>query len=63
MLAECGECVRAIEAELAVARQRTGVQIDGKRFFRTGDLDRTDEDGYFFLVDRLKRMILNAQGS
>ena len=37
------------------------VQIDGKRFFRTGDLGMTDEDGYFFLVDRLKRMI-NAAG-
>ena len=37
------------------------VQIDGKRFFRTGDLGRIDEDGYFFLVDRLKRMI-NASG-
>ncbi|MEO8038806.1 MAG: long-chain fatty acid--CoA ligase [Betaproteobacteria bacterium] len=34
---------------------------DGKRFFRTGDLGRYDEDGYFFLVDRLKRMI-NAAG-
>jgi fatty-acyl-CoA synthase len=33
------------------------VELEGKRFFRTGDLARTDEDGYFFLVDRLKRMI------
>ena len=28
---------------------------------RTGDLAREDEDGYFFMVDRLKRMI-NASG-
>lgn len=37
------------------------VEIDGKRFLRTGDLGRMDEDGYFFIVDRLKRMI-NASG-
>jgi fatty-acyl-CoA synthase len=37
------------------------VEIDGKRFFRTGDLARTDGDGYFFFVDRIKRMI-NAAG-
>ena len=37
------------------------IEIDGKRFFRTGDLGYVDEDGYFFLVDRLKRMI-NASG-
>lgn len=37
------------------------VTIDGKRFLRTGDLGRMDEDGYFFFVDRLKRMI-NAAG-
>jgi fatty-acyl-CoA synthase len=30
---------------------------DGKRFFRTGDLASMDEDGYYFLRDRLKRMI------
>lgn len=34
---------------------------DGKRFFRTGDLGYYDDEGYFFLVDRLKRMI-NASG-
>lgn len=37
------------------------IELDGKRFFRTGDLGRYDEDGYFFIVDRLKRMI-NASG-
>ena len=33
------------------------VTLDGKRFLRTGDLARVDEDGYFHMVDRLKRMI------
>jgi len=33
----------------------------GRRYFRTGDLGRMDEEGYFFLTDRLKRMI-NASG-
>lgn len=37
------------------------VEIDGKRFLRTGDLAFVDEDGYFFMTDRLKRMI-NASG-
>jgi fatty-acyl-CoA synthase len=37
------------------------VEIEGKRFFRTGDMGRVDEDGYFFMTDRLKRMI-NASG-
>ena len=43
------------------ATEAAFVDIDGKRFFRTGDLGMTDEDGYFFIVDRLKRMI-NASG-
>jgi fatty-acyl-CoA synthase len=30
---------------------------DGLRFLRTGDLGRVDEEGYFYTVDRLKRMI------
>jgi fatty-acyl-CoA synthase len=37
------------------------IDLEGRRFFRTGDLGRIDEDGYFFMVDRLKRMI-NASG-
>jgi fatty-acyl-CoA synthase len=37
------------------------VNIGGRDFFRTGDLGRSDEDGYFYISDRLKRMI-NAAG-
>lgn len=37
------------------------IEIGGRRFFRTGDLGRMDEEGYFFITDRLKRMI-NASG-
>ncbi|WP_423797972.1 long-chain fatty acid--CoA ligase [Neobacillus sp. SAB-20_R2A] len=37
------------------------ITIEGKEFFRTGDIGRYDEEGYFFLVDRVKRMI-NASG-
>lgn len=37
------------------------VEIDGKRFLRTGDLGFMDAEGYFFMRDRLKRMI-NASG-
>jgi fatty-acyl-CoA synthase len=37
------------------------VELDGKQFFRSGDLGKMDEEGYFFIVDRLKRMI-NASG-
>ncbi|WP_343618153.1 long-chain fatty acid--CoA ligase [Ralstonia sp.] len=43
------------------ATQEAFIEIDGKRFLRTGDLARKDEDGYFFMADRLKRMI-NASG-
>jgi fatty-acyl-CoA synthase len=37
------------------------VEVDGKRFFRSGDLGFVDDEGYFFFTDRLKRMI-NASG-
>lgn len=36
-------------------------ELEGKSFFRTGDLGRMDDEGYFFITDRLKRMI-NASG-
>ena len=43
------------------ATEAAFVELDGRRFFRTGDLGRMDEEGYFFITDRLKRMI-NASG-
>jgi fatty-acyl-CoA synthase len=43
------------------ATREAFIEIEGRRFLRTGDLARVDEDGYFFMTDRLKRMI-NASG-
>jgi fatty-acyl-CoA synthase len=43
------------------ATQQAFITLDGKRFLRTGDLGQVDDEGYFFMVDRLKRMI-NASG-
>ena len=43
------------------ATEAAFIELEGKRFFRSGDLGHVDEDGYFFLTDRLKRMI-NASG-
>lgn len=37
------------------------IEIDGKRFFRTGDIGIRDKEGYYFIIDRVKRMI-NASG-
>ncbi len=37
------------------------VDIEGKKFFRSGDLGYIDDEGFFFFTDRLKRMI-NASG-
>jgi fatty-acyl-CoA synthase len=45
----------------ADATKAAFIEMDGKSFFRSGDLGHIDEDGYFFITDRLKRMI-NASG-
>ncbi len=45
----------------AEATKSAFITLDNKRYFRTGDLGYVDEDGYYFYVDRLKRMI-NVSG-
>lgn len=37
------------------------IKLGDRTFFRTGDIAKMDEEGYFFIVDRVKRMI-NASG-
>lgn len=43
------------------ATRETLVKLDGKTWLRTGDIGRRDREGYFYITDRLKRMI-NASG-
>jgi fatty-acyl-CoA synthase len=43
------------------ANESVFIDIGDKKFMRTGDLGRYDEDGYYYIADRLKRMI-NASG-
>lgn len=37
------------------------IELDGQRYFRSGDLGYMDEEGYFFFTDRIKRMV-NVSG-
>lgn len=39
------------------ATKQAFVEIDGKQFFRTGDIAYRDPEGFFYMVDRVKRMI------
>jgi long-chain acyl-CoA synthetase len=40
--------------------EATAEAIDADGWFRSGDLARVDEDGYFFIVDRKKDMIIRG---
>jgi fatty-acyl-CoA synthase len=44
----------------AQATAESFIELYDRRYFRTGDLGYVDEEGYFFFVDRLKRMINTA---
>jgi acyl-CoA synthetase (AMP-forming)/AMP-acid ligase II len=40
--------------------EATAEVIDGDGWFKTGDLARIDEEGYFFIVDRKKDMVIRG---
>ena len=39
------------------ATREAMVELDGKTFVRTGDIGYVDAEGFFFITDRLKRMV------
>ncbi|MFK0087342.1 AMP-binding protein [Pseudomonas sp. NPDC090755] len=64
---QCGEIVTHAPTVFAgywnnpQASRDAFIEIEGKAFLRSGDIGYYDEDGYFYITDRLKRMI-NAAG-
>ena len=60
IIAACPQRMRGYWQQPQATRDAL-IERDGKTFFRTGDLGYMDDEGYFFMADRLKRMI-NASG-
>ena len=57
-----GEELSRLRSALGAERGPRAVLLRGdERYFRTGDLASVDKEGYFFMRDRLKRMV-NVSG-
>ncbi|MFB6118495.1 long-chain fatty acid--CoA ligase [Halosegnis sp.] len=46
--------------QLPEANEEAFTEVDGTRWFHTGDLGYYDEDGFFYVVDREKHMIVTG---
>lgn len=64
---ECGEiCVRSVHWMVEyhkrpeATRDTMYIDKDGRQWLRTGDIGRVDEEGYLYIVDRKKDMILSG---
>ncbi|WP_138005006.1 long-chain-fatty-acid--CoA ligase [Halalkalirubrum salinum] len=45
---------------LPAANDEAFTKVDGRRWFHTGDIGYHDEDGYYYVVDREKHMIVSG---
>lgn len=50
-------CVKSIMLMKGYIGRDKKEDFDDEGFFRTGDIGYYDEDGYFYIVDRLKELI------
>jgi acyl-CoA synthetase (AMP-forming)/AMP-acid ligase II len=60
IVGHCRFLMAGYHANAAADEEATWVHPSGTRWLRTGDVGRLDEDGFLYLVDRKKDMILSG---
>lgn len=60
IVGECQFTMSGYHENPAANEEATWVHPDGSRWLRTGDVGRVDKDGYLYLVDRKKDMIVSG---
>ncbi|MGB5165042.1 MAG: AMP-binding protein, partial [Woeseiaceae bacterium] len=60
IVGECRFLMAGYHANAAANEEATWIHPSGARWLRTGDIGKLDEDGFLYLVDRKKDMILSG---